>query len=266
MDIEKALDSMITTAESLTSETTQTKQQQEQFDMQIQLQLQSILNGTAPAQKGGSPLLSPPKQKAEPAAVGGGVIESMPSLDDFFGFEAIDSKPAAPKPVTPKGKNSKLKPKPAKQQQEVTSPLKTTSPKSKNVQIRPKPGNSKSSKSAKHSKLELGDFDKVLEQVESIASLTQSNDNNNNNNSVSERTATPPPAPPTTNKSNNEFLFDLLSIENSSPSAGESSAQQPAANINGSITNEQPKKKANLLKKVTNYFENKITNNLIKYL
>lgn len=248
MDIEKVLDSISTPA----ADEAATQKQQEQFDMQIQLQLQSILNGTAPAQKSETP--SPLKQLVSGSS---GNVESMPSLDDFFGFEALESSKApAIKPSTPKSKNTKmLKPKPAASKQ--VSPVKaTTSPKSKNVQIRPKPDSKLAKKQQQTTKSELGEeLDNVLEQVESITTLTSITQTV----AASITTSTTPTATQgshdETNKSNNDFLFDLLNIETASQGGNGNCAQNSNNNNNTSFESQNDgkvnNKKANLLKKVT---------------
>jgi len=215
--------------------------QQDQFDQQIQLQLQSILNGTAPAQlskppspvKSKSPVQSPKPTVPSPIKQ----VESMPSLDDFFsigGAEPLEQsspvkqvqKPLKPKPSTTLNKPSQTNSFQNKSTKKQSSPNTTTPSKitTKNVQIRPKPTPSspvlpksktitlaKSSTSEKI-KFEIGDLDNVLQHVESIASLTtKTNDE--------------------VQKSNENFLYDLINIENQSNGlASDSPALGPSPN------------------------------------
>ena len=80
---------------------------QQEFDMQIQLQLQSILNGTAPAQinddqkKSKEITISPVSKKTSVQVVKEPMVtESMPSLDDFFCI-GLNNNDSEAKSITP---------------------------------------------------------------------------------------------------------------------------------------------------------------------
>ena len=235
--------------------------QQENMDMQIQLQLQSILNGgafTSPSETATTkePVeAAPPKpsikvdaklSKKETTSTESTrndrskspeIIESMPSLDDFFGFDAnaptlslantdiaeadLKAKKTQKTKATVKSKNtntktvSDLNSKPEEAVSDLVRPLKGAE-----QQIKKKSASSKEEQASKQSntrpgkqdksgekiKFEMGDLDKVLQQVESIASLAK---------------ASGQLADTVQQQQDSEFLFDLLNIENSSPTSNE---------------------------------------------
>lgn len=264
--------------------------EQKQQDLEIQLQLQSIMNGTASApanqaknaEKNSSEkdskineanFLENSNSSVNVERSTAEIVESMPSLDDFFSIGPASEKTASPtKPGSKSSKTIKSKTDALKSTDNEIAlgkasdkksllPKKSpTSASKKNVEIRPKASTEgskqktikpkeslKEMKQSDKLKFELSDLDKVLQQVESIASFTNTTahttkGSEGTNESTSSKMA-----------SQDDFMLDLLNIENSSPTV-----EDQKINVNNVSQTDQINtptmavkfKKTTLLKKV----------------
>jgi len=201
--------------------------EQKQQDLEIQLQLQSIMNGTAgePVEirdtteksaetniESNNSINIQAATKTQTGRTTPEIVESMPSLDDFFNI-GLTTERTTPK-KSEKVSKTKSKSEVATDKSDKKSPTHKKSPvvaSKKDIQIRPKTSSkdnkgkpikpkASSVNEIKHGdkiKFELSDLDKVLQQVESITPLK---------NETSAKLV-----------SHDHFMLDLLNIENSAP-------------------------------------------------